>query len=57
MNAELKTVLDQFSNLISRWNSKEIPNEEEMLTETKKLAVALNVALAKPNKEQTKIEQ
>lgn len=56
MNAELKTVLDQFANLIERWNAEEIPNEEELLTETKKLAVALNVELAKPQKEQAKIE-
>lgn len=57
MNAELKTVLEQLANLIERWNNKDIPNEEELLAETKKLAVAFNVALAKPNKEQAKIEQ
>lgn len=55
MNAELKTILDQFSNLIERWNAKEIPNEAELITETKALNVKLTQELAKPQAEQKKI--
>lgn len=55
MNAELKTILDQFSNLIARWNAKEIPNQEELVTETKALNAKLTEELRKPQAEQTKV--
>lgn len=56
MNDELKTILDQFSSLIERWNSREIPNQEELLTETKDLAAKLTQELRNPQKEQAKID-
>jgi len=53
MTDELKKIFDQFSNLIERWNAEEIPNQEELLTETRNLTVKLREELRKPQPEQT----
>lgn len=55
MNAEFKTILDQFSNLIERWNAKEIPNQAELVEETRNLNAKLTTELRNPQKEQTSI--
>lgn len=56
MTDELKAIFDLFVDLIEKWNAEKISNEEELLTETKNLNARLTTALAKPQPEQTKIE-
>ena len=56
MTSELKNLLDQFSNLINKWNAEEIPNQEELLTETRNLVAKLRAELKNPQPEQAKIE-
>lgn len=56
MTDELKNIFDQFANLIERWNAKEIPNEGELIDQTRRLAATLRAALAKPQPEQTTID-
>ena len=55
MTEELKNIFDQFSNLIERWNNKDIPNQEELLTETRNLTAKLTAELRNPQSEQTQI--
>ena len=57
MTNELKSLFDQFSNLISRWNAEEISNEKELLAETIQLTAKLKVELRKPQPEQTSIPE
>lgn len=57
MTEELRNILNQFANLIERWNAKEILNEGELIDQTRRLAATLRAALSKPQPEQKTIEQ
>lgn len=56
MTTELKNLFDQFSNLIQRWNAEEIPNEQELLTETRNLTTKLREELRKAQNGQKTID-
>lgn len=57
MTNELKSMFDQFSNLIERWNAEEIPNEAELLSETRILTAKMRIELRKPLPHQTTITE
>jgi len=56
MTEELKSIFNQFADLIDRWNKEDIANEGDLLAETKVLNAKLKEELMKPEPKQQTID-